>query len=105
MPHRGGHEPRRDDLGVVEDEQITWPQQRRQIGNLPVLQPSRGWDQEQPSGVARLARVIGDQPARQVEIEVIETHRRRLRPLGDGFADDGRATRPLVLEMRVNTPI
>jgi len=33
--------------------------------------------------------VIGDQPARQLEIEIVETHRRTLRPTGDQSAADG----------------
>ena len=84
-------EPCRDNLGVVEDEQIAAPQQRRQIRNPPVLQPSRGRDHEQPSGVARLARVGRDQPARQLEIEIVEMHLRRLRPTGHqwGVPDTG----------------
>ncbi len=56
-------EPRRNDLGVVEHEQVARTQQLRQIANPPVEQPAgRGQDQ-QPGGVARLGRMVRDQLA------------------------------------------
>ena len=50
-------QPRRDHLGIVEDEQIARAQQFRQIRYMPVLEPSCCGDEQQAGGVARLARV------------------------------------------------
>ncbi len=81
-------EPRRDHLGVVEDEEITRPQQGRQIGDAAVRELAGRRDQQQPGRISRRARVFGDQRAGQVEIELVEAHRERLRPTGDQSAAD-----------------
>ena len=68
-------EPRRDHLGVVANEQVARAQQRREICDPPVCETSLCWDVQQARGLARLARAIGDQLARQREVEIVETHR------------------------------
>jgi hypothetical protein len=70
-------QPRRDHLGVVEDEQIARPQQCRQIGDLPVLEPTRCGNNQQTSSIARLARMRRDQLAGQTKIEIVDVHRVR----------------------------
>ena len=67
-------QPGRDDLGVVEHQQVARPQQLRQIGDTPVAQPAGRRQDQQPRRVARLGRAVGDQLARQVEIEIVEMH-------------------------------
>src|SRR5947208_2739860 len=67
-------QPGRDHLRVVEDEQIARAEQDRQISNPPVLKAPRGWYQQQPGRIARLARVPRDALARQVEIEIVDVH-------------------------------
>ena len=68
-------EPSRNHFGVVEDEEITAAQQRRQISDAPILEPARCGHQQETGGIARLARVIGDQLARQSEIKIVDVHR------------------------------
>ena len=67
-------QPRRNDLGVVEDQQVAGPQQLRQIGDMAVRDHPLGRQHEQPRAVARLGRAVGDQFARQCEIEIGEAH-------------------------------
>jgi len=54
-------EPRRDHLGVVEDEEVARSQQCREIRDPLTHEPSRSGNEEEPAGIARLARVAGDQ--------------------------------------------
>src|SRR6267143_1966900 len=42
------NEPRRDHLGVVEDEQVARSQQCREIRDLLILEPSRSENEEEP---------------------------------------------------------
>jgi hypothetical protein len=67
-----------DHLGVVADEEVAGAQQIRQVGDMPVGERPRGRDVQQARGLARLARAIGDQLARQREIEIVEAHRAHL---------------------------
>ncbi len=67
-------QPRRDHLGVVAHQQIARPQQVGQVGDLPVCEPARRRHHQQPRGIARLGRAVGDQLARQVEVEIGKAH-------------------------------
>ena len=70
-------EPRRDHLGVVANEQVARAQQRWEIRDPPVRETACRRDVQQARGLARLARVVGDQLAGQREVEIVETHRPR----------------------------
>src|SRR3546814_13844508 len=57
----------------------------RQFGDASIRQSrraSRGTDVQQAGAGAWLRRVLGDQPARQVEVEVAGSHGRRFLALG-----------------------
>ncbi len=58
-----------DDPGIVEDHEIARPQDRRQLAHLAVFEPV-GTHHEQPCRVARACRISGDQPLRQLEVEI-----------------------------------
>src|SRR5580704_19204891 len=70
-------QPRRNHLGVVEDEKIARTQQCRQIRDPPVFEPSRCRDHQQPRRIARLARMQRNPLARQVKIEIVDVHSHR----------------------------
>jgi hypothetical protein len=65
-------EPRGDDPRVVEHQDIARSEQVRQVAERAVRELRA--DLEQARGVARPHRVLGDQLARQVEIEVVCAH-------------------------------
>ncbi len=65
-------QPRRDDARVVRHQHIAGAQQLRQIADTPVGDAIAY--HEQPSGIARLDRMFGDELARQVEIEFVDAH-------------------------------
>jgi hypothetical protein len=65
---------RRDHLRVIEDEQVSRAQQLRQVGDIPVGGLSLGRHHQEARAVARLGRAVGDQLARQSEIEIGEMH-------------------------------
>ena len=69
-------EPGRDHLGVVADHEVARAQQRRQIGDPAIRQLAQHRDVQETRRLARLARVLGDQLARQRKIEIVETHTR-----------------------------
>ena len=76
-----------NDLGVVAHQEVAWPQQIRQISNVFVCECAGSRNVEQPRRLARLARVLGDQLARQREIEIVEAEgRHRFRLRGDCLA-------------------
>ncbi len=66
-------QPRRDDPSVVEHRDVAAPEQARQIADRTVA-ALPGRDHEQPRGIARRDRVIGDERARQVKIEGVDAH-------------------------------
>ena len=74
-PFPGPHalQPRRDDPGVVEHEEVAAPQQAGQGTHRAVVQ-RLARDVEQPRGVARGDRPLGDQIVRQREIEKVDAH-------------------------------
>ncbi len=74
-------QPGGDDLGVVEHDDIAGTEERRQIADDAVVKATLGVDDEHPRRVARAHGPQGDQPLRQVEVEVAEP-KRRLRPPG-----------------------
>jgi hypothetical protein len=75
-PGRALHgEPRRDHLRIVDDEEVAVTEQLHQIADVTVLRGDTGAAiDEQPGGVARLDRMLGDQLRRQRVIEVGELH-------------------------------
>ncbi len=64
---------RRDDAGVVEDHDVAPAQEARQVGDAVIGEALPADDQE-PGGVARRRGALGDQRARQVEIEIGNAH-------------------------------
>jgi hypothetical protein len=66
-------EPRGDDPGVVVDQHVARPQQRRQVADRAVVQRI-ALDLQQPRRIARHGGPPGDPLARQLEIEVAELH-------------------------------
>jgi len=64
----------RDHPGVVGDQEVAGREQRRQVGN-PVVRQAVAHGQ-QARRVARTRRALGDQLARQVEIEILGPHGR-----------------------------
>ena len=67
-------QPRRNDLGVIEDDQIAGPEMTGQIFENAGFLPLR-IRHEQPRGTARPRRAQRDQVFRKIEIEVIDAHR------------------------------
>ena len=67
---------RRNDLGVVEDQQIAGLEQRRQVADDPVLERRPWLDDQQPRRIARLGRAQRDPVFRQLEIEKVDAHGR-----------------------------
>ncbi len=68
-------EPGRDDLGVIADEKVAGAQQIGQISDMPIGKSAAALrDVQQARRLARLARMIGDQLARQRKIEIVEAH-------------------------------
>src|SRR5262249_28257704 len=64
---------RRNDLGIVEDQEIAWLQQLRQVEKPPVLQPIAE-NMQQAAGIARHRGAARDQLRRQLEIEIGKAH-------------------------------
>mmetsp|Transcript_53345 Transcript_53345/g.147771 ORF Transcript_53345/g.147771 Transcript_53345/m.147771 type:complete len:341 (+) Transcript_53345:806-1828(+) len=64
-------QPRLDDAGVVEDQQITGRQQPGQLAEDPV-HGRRAGRVQQPRGAALRRRMLGDQFRGQVEIEIVD---------------------------------
>jgi hypothetical protein len=67
-------EPRRDDPGLVEHEQVPGAQQLGQVGDATVLGRCAPPIDEQPRGVTRLDRCLRDPIVRQLVVEVGELH-------------------------------
>ncbi len=65
-------QPRRDHLGIVEDQQIPHPQQIRQIGDGMIRQPVR--DAQKFCGFAGAGRSIGNAFRRQGKVEKVNVH-------------------------------
>ena len=63
-----GH-ARLDHAGVVEDQEIAWPDERRQVGEREVAAPT-ALDVQQPAAGALGRRRLGDELVRQVELEI-----------------------------------
>jgi len=63
-------QPRRDDPRVIEHGNIPPPQQPRQRADHAVLQ-RRALDDEQLGDIARHRRMVGNERAGQVEIEIV----------------------------------
>ena len=83
-------EPRRDHLGVVDDEEVARPHQLRQIGDMPVTEAARRRQHQEARRLARLGRPVGDQLARQGEVEIGEVHRGQAMGIGSqAIADRG----------------
>ena len=88
-PH--AHQARRDHPRVVEDHQVSRPQQVRKVGH-PAMDAAGGEIQE-ARGIARTGGARRDRLAREVEIEGVDPHRwppappasglRRPEPLGE----------------------
>ena len=98
-------QPGRDHLGVVDDHDVAGPQQARQVGDGAVLGRRAPPVDEQPGGVARLDRHLGDALGRQLVVELLQPHRpRRLRTVlpirvSEGHRSvRGRVFRPPTLE-------
>ena len=60
-------------LGVIDDQQVTGPQQARQIAHRPVFRPFT--QTQQPGGVARACGMLRDRAGGQREIEFTDPHR------------------------------
>ena len=67
-------QPRRDHPGVVENQQVARPQQIRQLRDMPVEKAAGRRQHQQPRRLARLGRPVGYQLARQIIVEIGETH-------------------------------
>ena len=65
-----------NDLGVVAHQEVAGPQQIRQISNVFVREGPRCGDMQQARPLAWLAWVLGDQFARQREIEIVKAEGR-----------------------------
>ena len=66
-------QPCRQDLGVVDDEDVAGQQELGQIAHAAVLDRARGVEgDEQTGGVARLARHLGDGVVGEVVVEAVD---------------------------------
>ena len=63
-----------EDAGVVDDEQIAGPQQRRQIGDRPVRHGAGGPIERHQTRLAAWQRGLGDEVVGQREVEVSDEH-------------------------------
>ena len=61
-------------LVSFETKQVARPQQIGQVGDAPVREPAIRRHDQQARRVTRLGRAVGDQLARQVEIEILKAH-------------------------------
>ena len=68
-------QPRRQDPGVVDDDDVAGSEQVGEVGDGAVLGGPAPAVDEQPGGVARLDRDLGDALGRQVVVELVEPHR------------------------------
>ncbi len=67
--------PGAHDAGIVEDQQVARPQQVRERGEQPVLQPAaRAVQTEEPAGPAPRQGPLGDEFRRQIKVKVRAFH-------------------------------
>ncbi len=64
---------RGDDAGVVDDHEVARAQQVGKLAHDAILQ-AVGRDLQQAGSIARAGRMVGDQCARQIEIERVDPH-------------------------------
>ena len=72
----------RDDLRLVDDDDVAVAQQVGQVGDGAVLGRRAPPVDEQAGGVARLDRHLGDARRRQLVVELVEAHAERVRTAG-----------------------
>ena len=77
-------EPRGQHPRLVDHEHVAVAQVVDEVREDPVVDlPARAVEHEQPAAVARLRGLLGDQPARQLVVEVVGAHARSPREVGD----------------------
>ncbi len=70
-----GVEARRQDAGVVEDEEVARAEMVREVGEVIVLDSAGGAiDAEHATGAAGRGRGLGDEVFGQIEVEVGYAH-------------------------------
>jgi hypothetical protein len=76
LPGAPALQPRRDNPGVVQHQDVAGPQLVRQVGDPQVLQRRPWRHQEQPRGIPRADGPQGDAVLGQVEVEIGKLHGR-----------------------------